>query len=253
MWASRGTSEIPSPPATSPITACQSPARCATRGLKPAARQPAMNTSSHDQPTGGATHSSSAQVGEVDPGAAGERVIGRQDRVEDVAEQLLAVEARCRRGAARREHSIAEDHVDVAGDEHRHRLVGLGLLHAQRDAGRDGAQRPRRGRQQAGQRGREAADPHLAARRCVLRRELALQPLELREQRVGVPEQDVRGGREPDAAPGRLEQRVADLRSSADELLRDRRRREVQRVGRRRERAVVGDGAQRRARRGGRP
>ena len=66
--------------------------------------------------------------------------------------------------------------------------------HAQRDRGRDGAQRPRRRRQQAGERGREAADPHLAARRRVLRGELALQPLELREQRVGVAEQHVRGG-----------------------------------------------------------
>ena len=70
MCASRGTSEMPSPPATSPITACQSPARCATRGLNPAARQPARKTSSHDQPTGGATQSSSAELREVDPGAA---------------------------------------------------------------------------------------------------------------------------------------------------------------------------------------
>ena len=70
VWASRGTSEIPRPPATSPITACQSPARCATFGLKPALRQPATKTSSHDQPTGGATQPSPRELGEVDPGAA---------------------------------------------------------------------------------------------------------------------------------------------------------------------------------------
>ena len=120
-------------------------------------------------------------------------------------------------------------------------------------AGRDGAQRPRGGREQAGQRGREAADPHLAARRGVLRREVALEPLELREQRVGVAEQDVRGGREPHAAPGGLEQRVADLALERRQLLGDRRRREMQRVGGRGERAVVGDARAARAVAGGRP
>ena len=113
------------------------------------------------------------------------------------------------------------------------------------DRGRDGAQRPRGGREQPGERGREAADPHLAARRGVLRREVALEPLELGEQRVGVAEQDVRGGREPHAAPGRLEQRVADLALERRQLLGDRGRRQVQRVGRRRERAVIGDRPQR--------
>ena len=47
--------------------------------------------------------SSSAQLGEVDPRAARQRVVGRQDGVEDVAQQLLAVEARvvaARRGAS---------------------------------------------------------------------------------------------------------------------------------------------------------
>ena len=89
-------------------------------------------------------------------------------------------------------------------------------------AGATRAQRPRGGREQAGERGREAADADLPARRRVLRRELALQPLELGEQRVGVAEQHVRRGREPDAAPGRLEQRVADLALERRELLRHR-------------------------------
>ena len=60
VCARRGTSEMPSSAETRPIVACQSPARCAIRGEKPAARQPAWKTSSHDQPTGGATHSSRA-------------------------------------------------------------------------------------------------------------------------------------------------------------------------------------------------
>ena len=83
------------------------------------------------------------------------------------------------------------------------------------------------------------------ARRVVLRGELALQALELREQRVGVAEQHARGGGEPDAAAARLEQRVADLLLERRELLRHRRGREMQRVGGRGERAVVGDGAER--------
>ena len=117
VCASRGTSEMPRPPATSPITACQSPARCATLGEKPALRQPARKTSSQDQPTGGATQPSRRELGEVDAGAAGERVIGRQDGVQHVPQQLLAVEARVvapRRGRALH----AEDQVHVAGDEH---------------------------------------------------------------------------------------------------------------------------------------
>ena len=109
------------------------------------------------------------------------------------------------------------------------------------------------GASRAGQRGREAADPHLAARRRVLRREVALELLELREQRVGVAEQHVRGGRQPHAAPGRLEQRVAELALERGQLLRDRRGREMQRVGRGGERPVVGDGAERSQAAEGRP
>ena len=56
----------------------------------------------------------------------------------------------------------------------------------------------------------------------VLRRQVALDLLELREQRVGVAEQDVRRGRQPHAAPGRLEQRVAELALERGELLGDR-------------------------------
>ena len=112
-------------------------------------------------------------------------------------------------------------------------------------AGRDRAQRPRGGSEQARQRGREAADPHLSARRGVLRGEVALELLQLREQRVGVAEQHVRRGREAHAAARGFEQRVADLAFERGQLLRDRRRREMQRIRGRGERAVVGHRSQR--------
>ena len=115
--------------------------------------------------------------------------------------------------AARRVRALhAEDEVDVAGDEQGDRLGRLGLLDPQRHRGRDrlaAAARPAR------------ADPPSAVGKPPIRTSprgaaswaarSPSQPLELREQRVGVAEQDVRGGREPHAAPGGFEQRVAEL------------------------------------------
>ena len=165
-------------------------------------------------------------------------MVGGQDRIERVAEQLLAVEAGV--VAARRRRALhAEDQVDVAGDEHGHGLGRLGLLDPQRDRRRGAPQRPRGRGQQARQRGREARDAHLSARRRVLRREIALEPFELGEERVGVAEQHMRGGRQADTAARRLEQRVAELALERRELLRDRRGREMQGFGRRGERSVI--------------
>ncbi len=67
--------------------------------------------------------------------------------------------------------------------------------------------------------------------------------LELGEQGVGVPEQHVRGGRQPHAAPGGFQQPVPELAFQRGELLGHRGGREMQRVGRRRERPVIGDRA----------
>ena len=162
-----------------------------------------------------------AQLREVDRVPVRQRMVEREDGVEDVAEQVLAVVARiirARSGAALHR----QDHVHLAGREQHHRLVGLRLQHAQLELRRALAQRPGGGRQQAGERGREAADADLAARRGVLPCELALHPLDLGEQRVRVAQQDVRGGREPHRAPVRLQDGVADLALEPRELLRDR-------------------------------
>ena len=111
--------------------------------------------------------SSSRELGEVDPGAAGERVVGRRARRRACRRAAPRGGSGCRRGrgAARALH--AEDHVDVAARRsERDRLGRLGLVDAQRRRrGAVGAQRPRGRREQPGERGREAADPHLAARR----------------------------------------------------------------------------------------
>ena len=108
-------------------------------GLKPAVRQPATNTSSHDQPTA-ARPTGRRSLRELDPRAAGQRVVGGQDRVEDVAEQLLAVEAGVvavrRRGALMPRIRSTSRATSIATAFGR-----LGLLDPQRHRGRDGAQR----------------------------------------------------------------------------------------------------------------
>ena len=155
-----------------------------------------------------------AQLREVDLVAGPPGVVERQDGVEDVAEQLLAVVARiirARSGAALHR----QDHVHLAGGEQHHRLVGLRLQHAQLELRRARAQRPRGGRDRPASEVGKPAHAHLAARRGVLRRELALHPLHLGEQRVRVAEQHVRGGREPHRAPVRLQQRRGRPRAPA--------------------------------------
>ena len=104
------------------------------------------------------------ELGEVDAGAAGERVIGRPGRrpARRPSSSSRWKRVSSRRGAA--EHSMPRIRSTSRATSMRHGLGRLGLLDAQRDRGRGGVQRPRGGREQAGQRGREAADPHLAAR-----------------------------------------------------------------------------------------
>ena len=59
------------------------------------------------------------------------------------------------------------------------------------------------------------------------------------EQRVGVPDEHQRGVGQPHAAAGALEQRHAGLALEHRELLRDGRRRELQRVGDRGDRPAL--------------
>ena len=244
VCASRGTSESPSPPATSPITACQSPERCAIRGLKPAARQPAMNTSSHDQPTGGATHCasrSSSRSIRARPASAWS--IG-QHRVEDVAEQLLAVEARIvatRRGAALH----GEDHVHVAVDQQRHGRVGLGLrARAARPSARvvrsgraAGASRPASAVGKPATRTSPRGVASCAARSPSIRSSWANSASAWLSSTYAA-------GVSRTLRPAGSSTPCADLALERGELLRDRARRQVQRVRGRGQRAVVGDGAQ---------
>ena len=71
--------------------------------------------------------------------------------------------------------------------------------------------------------------------------EVRLGDLELREHRLGVGHERARRVGQPDAAAVALEQRDADLALERRELLRDRRRREGERLGGRRDRPAGGE------------
>ena len=245
---------MPRPPATSPITACQSPARWATRGLKPA-RAAAGHEHLVARPADRRRDPAlPRELREVDARAARQRVVGGSTASSDVAEQVLAVEAGVVAAAARREHSIAEDHVDVAGDEHRHRL---GRSPPRRIRSVTAGATARSGRAAGASRPASAVgkppirtSPRGAAS-CA-----ASSPSSFSSWANSAsawPSSTCAAGVSRTLRPAGSSSGVADLALQRRELLGDRGRREMQRVGGRGERAVVGDGAQRSESCAGRP
>ena len=126
---------------------------------------------------------------------------------------------------------VGQHEVDVAERERGQRLLGLGLdeLAAQ---GRCVARQRLHGRHGEPQRHRlEGGDPPAPGDPARRGGQLGLGDLGAVEQRLRVADEHERGVGQPDAAAGRLEQRDARLALEHGELLGDRRRRELQRVG----------------------
>ena len=135
---------------------------------------------------------------------------------------------------------VAEHEVDVAERERGQRLLGLGLDQL--------AAQPRRvARERLHRRQRRAAARPTGTPRCAPGRRRvpaaaarsASASAGALEQRVGVLDQHERGVGQPHAAAGALEQRHAGLALEHRELLGDGRRRELQRVGDRGDRAAL--------------
>ena len=94
------------------------------------------------------------------------------------------------------------------------------------------------------ERGREAGDPHGADDALGVGGDVGGRGLELREHDVGVADEHLGRAGQPHAAAVALDHRLADLALERGELLGDRGRREVQRVGGRGQRPLLGDLAQ---------
>ena len=169
---------------------------------------------------------------------AGRRMAGGQDQVHGVAVQVDAVDAGGP-GPGLVLPLVAQDQVHVAQLQRRQGVLGLGLaqltaqprvLAGQRADGRDGhLQRHRL----------ERGDPRPAADLAGGGRQLGLGQLGAVQQRLGVAHQHDRRVGQPDAAARGLEQRHARLALQHRQLLRDRRRGELQRVGHRGHRAPL--------------
>ena len=165
-------------------------------------------------------------------------VILRQRDVEQVAHQrdsgkALVVVPRCRVGLHR------DPQVEFAAREQVEHLGALELLHRQLDSRRPLAYQPDRGHDEADDPGRERPDPDATPLAAGERGERGVHPLEFAEHRVGVAEDGFGRGGQPDRPPVGDQQRLSHLLLERRELLRDRRRRQIQRIGRRGDRAAV--------------
>ena len=100
--------------------------------------------------------------------------------------------------------------------------------------------RDRRGHERLG-RGLERGHAQAAGDDAREPGQVRLGDLELRQHRLGVGDERARGVGQPDAAAVALEQRDPDLALERGELLRDRRRRERERLGGRRDRPAGGE------------
>ena len=134
-----------------------------------------------------------------------------------------------------------ERHVELAGGEHRDRLLGLGLEHRERNVGVPSAERGHGGGHQRGAGGREGRHPDAAAAQAGDRLKLALGDRLLGDNRVGVTEQRLAGVGESDPAGRAIEQRHAGAALECRHLLGDRRLRVGECLGGGRERAEPGD------------
>jgi drug/metabolite transporter (DMT)-like permease len=167
-------------------------------------------------------------------------VRGGQRDIGHVVEQRRLGEAVRQR--ERRVRPVLGDHqVDVAARQQRHRFVRLHLV--QRDLERRVrvVQAAHGLRRQAAGGGGERGDRELAGDRGAARVELGLGLRQHRQRPRGVRREQ--GGRvgEADAAPALLEQALADFLLEAGDLLRHRRRRDVEDLRRRVQRAVGRD------------
>ena len=167
-----------------------------------------------------------------------------QRGVQDVGQQRAAEEARVVGGrdalGLHRQHG-----VQLVLAQRQEAVRRLGLLDAHTHPGGAVGQQ-RGGRQnQAGQRRGKPADAQLPGVAGDVGVEVGPQQLQLGEQRVAMGQQHARDGRQAHAAAVGLQQRLAHLALQRGQLLGDRRGRQVQRVGRRRDRAAVGELAQR--------
>ncbi len=156
-------------------------------------------------------------------------VLGEHD-VDGVAVQVLAVDAG-RPGERLVLPLVGQDEIEVPERERRERLLGLGLDQLAPQLGRLARERPDRGHGQPEPDRLEGRDPAAPRHPAAGGGEIRLRELRALEQRVGVADQDERGVGQPHAAAGRLQQRHPRLPLEHRELLRDGRRRELQRVG----------------------
>jgi hypothetical protein len=165
------------------------------------------------------------QVGDIDLRGRGERMIGRQAQ----QHRVLADQAAWPAGLEVVEHR----RVDPAGREQRPRLLRLGIDHADRES-------VRRAGDDRGGRGRERR--HAQSRRIARQRvEPAARLRQLAQRDVGVADEEPAGVGQLGAARPALHQPDSRLALEQRDLLRDRRRRVVERERSGAERAAAGD------------
>ena len=133
---------------------------------------------------------------------------------------------------------VGQDEIDVAERERGQRLLGLGLDELAAQAGRLARERLHRRDGEAERHRLEGGDPPPPGDAARGRGQLGLRELGPLEQRLGVADEDERGVGQPDPSAGPLEQRQPGLALEHRELLGDGRRRELQRVGDRGDRAA---------------
>jgi len=174
-------------------------------------------------------------------------LLGRRDQL-IVRRRLLRV-AGCgvpRSGAPALSHLMPEDQRDVhvPSAEHPHRLRRFGFGQPQVDAGMPLMQDRRGGRHNRAERRGKRGQPQPPGPQPGEHRELILRCVKPADY-LGSPlgEQSPRVG-EPDAAPSPLDELGTRLRLQPGQMVTDRRLGVVQRVGRRGDRPVPGDGHQ---------
>ena len=134
---------------------------------------------------------------------------------------------------------VAEHEVDVAERQRGQRLLGLGLDQLAAQPRRVARERLDRRQREAQRDGLERGDPPASRDGAGGRGEVRLGERRALEQRIGVADEHERRVGQAHAAAGALEQAHAGLALEHRELLRDGRRRELQRVGDRGDRPAL--------------
>ena len=158
--ASRGTSATPSPAATSAIVVWKSSDRCANAGVKPAAAQPVTVTSWQDVPSGGPTNGSSASSASAISARAASGWPAGTTASSGSARSGAAVEARVVGRGAWREAIESAMSASPRASARKQSGASCSVIVS---ASRGWVARSARGRRdELGERGREAGDPHRA-------------------------------------------------------------------------------------------